>query len=186
MYCTPLPPVSKLRPGRKFDYSRDLPAVSAKMEDGRVKSNLLSRRDLDFLLYEWLRIDELTKRERFAQHSRETFDGALDLCEQLATRYFAPHNKKSDANEPSFDGDKVTLIGEVKEAWDAFARADLMGMSMNRPRWRAVAYHVAEAGFASFSAGNVSTTGYLMLTWPTRTCGQFGTQEQIEAFLKRS
>ena len=70
-----------------------------------MKSTLLSRRDLDFLLYEWLRVDELTKRDRFAEHSRETFDGVLDLCEQLATRYFAPHNKKSDANEPTFDGE---------------------------------------------------------------------------------
>ena len=49
-----------------------------------MKSTLLSRRDLDFLLYEWLRVDELTKRQRFAEHSRETFDGVLDLCEQLA------------------------------------------------------------------------------------------------------
>ncbi|MGZ5390308.1 MAG: acyl-CoA dehydrogenase N-terminal domain-containing protein, partial [Mycobacterium sp.] len=65
-----------------------------------MKSTLLSRRDLDFLLYEWLEVDELTKRDRFAEHSRETFDGVLDLCERLATRYFAPHNKKSDALEP--------------------------------------------------------------------------------------
>jgi Acyl-CoA dehydrogenase N terminal len=58
-----------------------------------MKSNLMSRRDLDFLLFEWLRIDELTKRERFAEHSRDTFAAVLDLCEELATRYFAPHNK---------------------------------------------------------------------------------------------
>jgi hypothetical protein len=51
-----------------------------------MKSTLLSRRDLDFLLYEWLRVDELTKRERFAEHG-ETFDGVLDLCEQLPLRY---------------------------------------------------------------------------------------------------
>ena len=89
----------------------------------------MSRRDLDFLLYEWLHVDELTKRQRFAEHSRETFDGVLDLCEQLATRYFAPHNKKSDANEPTFDGTRVTVIDEVKEALDAFAKADLLGMS---------------------------------------------------------
>jgi hypothetical protein len=87
-----------------------------------MKSNLLSRRDLDFLLYEWLRVDELTKRDRFAEHSRETFDAVLELCEQLATRYFAPHNKKSDAAEPTFDGDTVTVIDEVKEALDAFTR----------------------------------------------------------------
>ena len=75
-----------------------------------MKSTVMSRRDLDFLLYEWLRVDELTKRERFADHSRETFDGVLDLCEQLAVRYFAPHNKKSDANEPTFDGTRVTVF----------------------------------------------------------------------------
>jgi alkylation response protein AidB-like acyl-CoA dehydrogenase len=151
-----------------------------------VKSTLLSRRDLDFLLYEWLRIDELTKRERFAEHSRETFDGVLDLCEQLATRYFAPHNKKSDANEPSFDGETVTLIGEVKEAWDAFAQADLMGMAMDQGLGGAqLPTTVAEAGFAWFSAANVSTTGYLMLTMANANLlAQFGTEEQVEAFLK--
>ena len=34
-----------------------------------MTSNLLSRRDLDFLLFEWLGVDELVKRERFADHS---------------------------------------------------------------------------------------------------------------------
>ena len=155
-------------------------------EDGGVKSTLLSRRDLDFLLYEWLRIDELTKRERFAEHSRETFDGVLDLCEQLATRYFAPHNKKSDANEPSFDGETVTLIGEVKQAWDAFAQADLMGMGMDHGLGGAqLPATVAEAAFAWFSAANVSTTGYLMLTMANANLlAKFGTEDQVEAFLK--
>ena len=151
-----------------------------------MKSNLLSRRDLDFLLYEWLRIDELTKRERFAEHSRETFDGVLDLCEQLATRYFAPHNKKNDANEPTFDGERVTVIGEVKQAWDAFVEADLMGMAMEAGLGGAqLPATVADAGFAWFSAANVSTTGYLMLTMANANLlAKFGTREQVDAFLK--
>jgi alkylation response protein AidB-like acyl-CoA dehydrogenase len=151
-----------------------------------VKSTLLSRRDLDFLLYEWLRVDELTKRERFAEHSRETFDDVLDLCEQLATRYFAPHNKKSDANEPTFDGEKVTVIPEVKEALDAFAQADLISMAMDQALGGAqLPMTVAEAGVAWFSAANVSTTGYLMLTVANANLlAKFGSPEQIEAFLK--
>ncbi|MCV7060078.1 acyl-CoA dehydrogenase, partial [Mycolicibacterium vaccae] len=96
-----------------------------------MKSTLLSRRDLDFLLFEWLRVEDLTKRARFAEHSPETFSDVLELCEQLATRYFAPHNKKSDNHEPSFDGSRVTVIPEVKDALDAFARADLIGMAMD-------------------------------------------------------
>ncbi|MDT5298852.1 MAG: hypothetical protein QOG79_2094 [Mycobacterium sp.] len=151
-----------------------------------MRSTLLSRRDLDFLLYEWLHVDELTKRQRFADHSRETFDGVLDLSEQLATRYFAPHNKKSDANEPTFDGTRVTVIAEVKEALDAFAQADLLGMSADERLGGAqLPVCVAQAAFAWFSAANVSTSGYLMLTIANANLlGKFGTDEQIEAFVK--
>ena len=151
-----------------------------------MKSTLLSRRDLDFLLYEWLQIDELTKRDRFAEHSRETFDGMLDLCERLAGKYFAPHNKKSDAQEPSFDGEKVTVIGEVKEALDAFTQADLIGASMDSEFGGAqLPVTVAEAGLAWFSAANVSTTGYLMLTIANANLiAKFGTPDQVDAFMR--
>src|ERR1700757_5057255 len=130
-----------------------------------MKSTLLSRQDLDFLLFEWLRVDELTKRERFDEHSEETFAGVLDLCEQLATRYFAPHNKKSDAHEPTFDGTTVTVIPEVKEALDAFARANLIAMGMDAEFGGAqLPMAVAGAGLAWFHAANTSTAAYVLLT----------------------
>jgi alkylation response protein AidB-like acyl-CoA dehydrogenase len=151
-----------------------------------MKSTLLSRRDLDFLLYEWLRVDELTKRQRFAEHSRETFDGVLDLSEELAEKYFAPHNKKSDANEPTFDGTSVTVIGEVKAAIVAFAQADLIGAGMDEALGGAqLPACVAQAGFAYVSAANVSTSGYLMLTIANANLiSKFGGDEQIERFVK--
>jgi len=151
-----------------------------------MKSTLMSRRDLDFLLYEWLGADALTKRERFADHSRETFDGVLDLCEELATRYFAPHNKTSDANEPTFDGTRVKVIPEVKEALDAFAKADLIGMSMDHALGGAqLPVCVAQAGFAWMSAANVSTSGYVMLTIANANLlAKFGTDEQREHYVE--
>jgi alkylation response protein AidB-like acyl-CoA dehydrogenase len=151
-----------------------------------MKSTLLSRRDLDFLLYEWLRVDELTKRQRFAEHSRETFDGVLDLSEELAEKYFAPHNKKSDAEEPTFDGTSVTVIGEVKAAIVAFAQADLIGAGMDEALGGAqLPACVAQAGFAYVSAANVSTSGYLMLTIANANLiSKFGGDEQIERFVK--
>ena len=45
-----------------------------------MSSKLLSRRDLDFVLYELLDTDKLTQRPRFADHSRETFTAAMDLA----------------------------------------------------------------------------------------------------------
>src|SRR6478735_468178 len=151
-----------------------------------MKSTLLSRRDLDFLLFEWLRVAELTKRERFSEHSRETFDDVLDLCEQLATRYFATHNKKGDTDEPHFDGSTVTVIPEVKQALEAFAQADLMTMRADEAVGGAqLPVSVAQAGFAFLSAANASTSGYLMLTMANANLlSKFGTDEQIDMFVR--
>ncbi|MBI3224073.1 MAG: acyl-CoA dehydrogenase [Mycolicibacterium cosmeticum] len=150
-----------------------------------MKSTILSRRDLDFLLYEWLQVEELTARPRFAEHSRETFDGVLDLCEQLAERYFAPHNKLSDAHEPTFDGTTVTVIPEVGEALQAFAKADLLGMGFDAALGGAqLPATVAQAGFAWISAANVSTSGYLMLTIANANLiAKFGSPEQISQWV---
>lgn len=151
-----------------------------------MKSTLLSRRDLDFLLYEWLRVEELTKRQRFAEHSRDTFDGVLDLSEELAEKYFAPHNKKSDAEEPTFDGQHVTVVAGVKDAIYAFAQADLVGASMDETLGGAqLPVCVAQAGFAYVSAANVSTAAYLMLTIANANLiSKFGDAKQVEAFVK--
>ena len=65
-----------------------------------ASSLILSPRDLEFLLHEWLQVETLTKRPRYAEHSRETFDAVLDLAEELATELFAPHNRLSDTDEP--------------------------------------------------------------------------------------
>ena len=151
-----------------------------------MDSTLLSRRDIDFLLFEWLGVEDLTKRERFCEHSRETFDGLLDLCQDLATRYFAPHNKKNDAQEPAFDGERVILNPEVKEAIDAYAKADLLAMAMDHSLGGAqVPMAVAGAGMAWFHAANVGTAAYVLLSVANANLlSTYGTPEQIERFVK--
>ncbi len=151
-----------------------------------MDSVLLSRRDIDFLLFEWLDVDGLTKRERFSEHSRETFAGLLDLCEELATRYFAPHNKKNDAHEPTFDGQRVTTNPEVKEALDAFAKAELLALSMDHSLGGGqLPMAVAGAGLAWFHAANVGTAAYVLLSVANANLlARYGTPEQIEMFVK--
>ena len=67
------------------------------------------RSTLDFLLYDWLDAESLNQRERFADHSRETFDAVLDTCERIAREKYAPFNRTVDTQEPHFDGEKVIL-----------------------------------------------------------------------------
>ena len=126
---------------------------------------LLSRRDLEFLLHEWLRVEELTERERYADHERETFDAFVGVSAELAAQHFAPHNQLSDENEPQFDGETVTIIPEVSAALKAFADAGMVASGMDAdvggiqlPRV------VQQACFAWFQAANIATSAYPMLT----------------------
>lgn len=45
---------------------------------------LIARWDLEFLLYEVLKAEELCTRERFADHSRQTFDDILNVDSAVA------------------------------------------------------------------------------------------------------
>ena len=42
-----------------------------------MKRSMLSRRDLDFLLHEWLNVQSLCDRARFASLRRDHFDAVL-------------------------------------------------------------------------------------------------------------
>ncbi len=58
------------------------------------------RRELDFLLNGWLACASLLQRERFADHSLETFAAVLDTCEKIAREKYAPFNRLVDTQEP--------------------------------------------------------------------------------------
>ncbi|MBW0102058.1 acyl-CoA dehydrogenase family protein [Pseudonocardia sp. KRD291] len=92
---------------------------------------LLSRADLDFQLYDWLDVESLVKRERYAEHSRETFDDVLDLCATVAAERFAPHNKLNDSHEPELVDGRIRLNPEVQVAVDAVGEAGLVGSGMD-------------------------------------------------------
>ena len=126
---------------------------------------MLSRADLAFLLYEWLDVELLADRERFAQHSRATFDAVLELSERVAGDHFAPHNRTSDLNEPVLDGGEVVIVPEVKAALDVFARTGLLGASMDESVGGMQLPHtVTTACFAWFQAANIATAAYPFLT----------------------
>ena len=128
-------------------------------------SKILSRRDLDFLLYEWLGVEALTDRKRFRDHSRETFDGFLDLSEELATGEFAGHSALNDQHEPTFDGERAHIIPQVKRALAAFNAAGLASAAMDgEVGGLQLPNTVLRAGHMWFQAANTGTYGYVLLT----------------------
>jgi len=150
-----------------------------------MESKMLSRRDLAFLLYEWLDVEALTGRARYADHGRETFDAALATAQRMATELFAPHNRLSDAHEPAFDGTAVSMIPEVKVALDAYAAAGLIAAGQDYALGGMQLPCVVEkAVTAWFTAANVATSAYLFLTiGNANTLLKCATPLQIERFV---
>ena len=86
---------------------------------------ILDQRDLEFMLYELFDAESLVQRERYADHNRETFDAAIEVSRLIAEKYFLPIRQKVDTHQPTFDGNKVSMIPEIKVALDAVQEAGL-------------------------------------------------------------
>ncbi|MBO9355631.1 acyl-CoA dehydrogenase [Bordetella petrii] len=151
-----------------------------------MPSLILSRRDLDFLLFDWLQAQSLCDRARHADHSRETCSAALDAYAAIAEDFFAPHNKKSDQNEPEFDGEQVTIIPEVGEALRAFSEAGLMAARQDYDLGgMQLPFVVERAGMAHMMAANVATAGYVFLTVANaELLLAYGSPEQIDRYVR--
>ena len=89
------------------------------------------RTTLDFFLYDWLAVESLAGRPRFADHSRETFGSVLDMCEKLAADKFAPFNRLVDTEEPWFDGERVHLPEASLVASRAYAETGMLAAAQD-------------------------------------------------------
>ena len=89
------------------------------------------RQTADFLLYDWLQVESLQTRPRFADHSRETFDSVMDTCERIAREKFAPFNRLADTEEPWFDGDRVHLPEASHAAAKAYAESGMLAAAQD-------------------------------------------------------
>ena len=130
-----------------------------------MQERLINRRDLAFVLYELLEVERLNTRARYADHSRDTFEAALDIAQRIAAEHFATHNRKADLNEPTFDGERVHMIPEVKQALEVFCKAGLMAAARDYDQGgMQLPMTIAQACMAIFNAANVSTAVYPFLT----------------------
>jgi alkylation response protein AidB-like acyl-CoA dehydrogenase len=150
-----------------------------------TEQRILSRADLDFLLHDWLRVDELLGRPAFAEHDRDTVDAVLELAEQIATERFAPHNRAADVAEPHVSDGRVVVVDGVREAIAAFAEAGFIGASVPVEQGgTGLPFTVARAALAWFQAANIGTASYPFLTTgAVNLLLAHGTPEQIEAWV---
>ena len=148
-------------------------------------SQLINRRDLEFQLYQLIDIEKLFDREKFQDHSKETFDAVLETAEKIAEKHFLPHNHLADQKEPKFVDGKVEMIPEVKQAFDAYRKAGFIagGMSYEQEGMQ-LPFVITLAALGYFTSANPSTTGYgFLTTGAANLINAFGSDEQKKTFL---
>ena len=144
------------------------------------------RSTLDFLLHDWIQVESLLGRPRFAEHSRETLAQVLDTCERIARDKFAPFNRLADCEEPRWDGERVHLPRATHEALAAYVESGMLAAAQDHDIGGMQLPCVVEmAANAFFSKASVAMSGYAMLTsGNANLLRAHGTPLQREVFAK--
>ena len=152
-----------------------------------MANQLVPRQELEFQLYNNLDTQRLLSREYFSEHSKDTFDAVLDTAEKIAEELFMPHNAVADKNEPTFDGHKVSMIEDVKVAYDAYSEAGLIaGRYKFEDGGMQLPETIMTACASYFMAANPSSTGYAFLTAAAaNVIGHFADDELKQRFMPR-
>ncbi|MEY2908329.1 MAG: hypothetical protein RLZZ602_852 [Pseudomonadota bacterium] len=148
---------------------------------------LLSRRDLEFYLYELFDVESMSARDRYADHNRESFDAALDIAQKIAEDYFLPIRKTVDLNQPDWDGEKVIMIPEIKAAYDAVAEAGLICPDQDY-EWGGMQLPLVVAACAQgyLTAAASTTNGFHALTAANANLLEtHASDEQVAAWVPR-
>jgi butyryl-CoA dehydrogenase len=141
------------------------------------------RNTLDFLLYEWLDVNQLQHRERFADHSQETFDAVLDTCERIAREKYAPFNRLVDTEEPRFDGEKVILPQATHDAQKAYAESGMLSAAQDYEiGGMQLPYTVEAAANTFFAMASVSMGSGLLTVGNANLLMAHGSELQKQVF----
>lgn len=141
------------------------------------------RPTVDFLLNDWLGVESLNQRERFADHSRETFDAVLDTCERIAREKYAPFNRLVDTQEPHFDGERVILPQATHDAQKAYAESGMLSAAQDYAiGGMQLPYTVEAAANAFFAMASVSIGSGMLTTGNANLLMAHGTEAQQRVF----
>ncbi|QOL25819.1 acyl-CoA dehydrogenase [Thalassotalea sp. LPB0316] len=151
-----------------------------------MSAPMLNERDLAFYLYELFDTESLCQRERYQDHDKQTFSEVISTAKTIAEKYFLPIRQKLDVFQPTFDGKKVTLIEEMKPAFDAVNESGLPSAcadyEYNGMQLPPIVASIAGA-YLSIAGGNA--LGYSMLTTANANLlAAHGSDELIEKWVK--
>ncbi len=145
----------------------------------------ISRRDLDFQLYEVLNIGSLCERAYFSEHEPDVFGPMLDSAESIAYDHFLACNAAGDRGMAELKDGRVETINEAKLALETMFEAGFAAASLDAERGGLqLPITVANACMAVFQSANIGLCGPVLLTvGVANLIDSFGSPEQKETYI---
>lgn len=120
------------------------------------------------------------------QPDRAEFEPLVEAAIRLAADRFATHASKSDANEPTWDGEQLHLIPEIEQALREFVEGGFLAAPFpESDGGLGLPYTVYQSMMAAFQAANPGTCAYPFLTSAAANLLRvFGSESQKDRFMR--
>jgi len=92
---------------------------------------MINERDVRFVLFEHMKIEELCKHEPFTEFSKEEFDMILNEAIKFTKNELAPIHEISDREGAKFDKGRVSLPSAFHSAYQKFSEGGWIAVSRN-------------------------------------------------------
>jgi alkylation response protein AidB-like acyl-CoA dehydrogenase len=148
---------------------------------------IADRRDIDFVLYEQLNAEELTKLERYKDFNRKTFDMIITEARNFAVKELLPTWAEGDKEGLDFNNGQVKVPQCFHRAYELLLEGEWTSL-IEDPEWggQGLPVIVSQAAGEYLYGGNWAVTNYGGMGHGTgKMIEIFGTEEQKRLFLKK-
>ena len=152
-----------------------------------MAQQIADRRDVDFLLHEVLRVEEMSEYEKFEEFNRKTIDLIISEARNLALKEILPTQVIGDRQGVHFENGVVTVPEEFKKVYETYREGEWVAMTESID-WggQGMPQTVALAASEYFIGANLAFMMYPGLTHGAgRLIETFGTSKQKELFVKK-
>jgi len=179
--------------GKMFDFS--FYGTAGKLETGSTQSlrsrkmaQLISeRRDIDFVLYEQMEIEDLLKKEKYRDLNRKMFDMVISEARNLGIKEIYPTYTEGDREGIKFENGKVTVPECFHRPYALFVEGEWIAMAEDpEVGGQGLPHIIRQAAFEYIVGANFAVAGFGNLGHgAAKMIELFGTPKQKELFLKK-
>ena len=148
---------------------------------------LSDRRDIDFVLYEQLEIEDLVKTEKYNDLNRKMFDMVISEARNLGIKEILPTYTEGDREGVQFENGRVTVPQCFHRPYQLFVEGEWIAMAEDpEVGGQGFPWIIRQAAFEYIIGANFAIAGFGNLGHGTaKMIELFGTPQQKELFLEK-